>query len=114
MKIFNAIRFPYVFLGLLAFVVLSVPPAEAQQNWRATVGGENSDMGKQALAFLPNEIWIHVSDSVTWTFTSDLIHTLTFLTAGQLYPPFTVGCPGFSTGTATFDGSTCVTTPPQV
>ena len=104
-----------IFLGILACAVLAIPRVvQAQVNWHATVGGESSDMGKQALAFLPNEIWIHVGDSITWTFTSDLIHTLTFLTPGQLYPPFTVGCPGFSTGTATFDGSTCVTTPPQV
>jgi plastocyanin len=104
-----------IFFGILACAVLAIPRVvQAQVNWRATVGGESSDMGKQALAFLPNEIWIHVGDSITWTWTSDLIHTLTFLTPGQLFPPFTVGCPGFSTGTATFDGSTCVTTPPQV
>ena len=41
--------------------------ARAQQNWRASIGGETKDLGKQASAFLPNEIWIHVRDSITWT-----------------------------------------------
>jgi plastocyanin len=93
-----------IFLGILAWAFL-VSPSVANAQWRATVGGESSEMGKQALAFLPNEIWIHVGDSITWTFRSDLIHTLTFLTPGQLFPSFQVGCPGFSAGTASFDGS---------
>ena len=38
-------------------------------------------------------------------------HTITFLTDGQIRPPFDVGCPGFSTGSAVFDGSSCVTSP---
>ena len=65
------------------------------------------------MAFLPNEIWIHEGDSISWTFATDEIHTLTFLTAMQVRPPFPVGCPGFSSTPATFDGSTCVTTPPS-
>ncbi len=44
----------------------------------------------------------------------DEIHTLTFLAADQVRPFFGEGCPGFSTDPATFDGSTCVTTPPMV
>lgn len=44
----------------------------------------------------------------------DEIHTISFLLAGQVRPPFVVGCPGFSFGAAIFDGSTCVTTPPIV
>jgi len=115
MKNFNAIRFPHVFLGLVALAVLSFPRiVEAQQNWNAKVGAETPGMGRQALAFLPNEIWIHAGDSVTWTFNSDEIHTVSFLVVGQIFPPFPVGCPGFSFGVASFDGSTCVTTPPSV
>jgi plastocyanin len=115
MKNFNAIRFPHVFLGLVALAALSFPQTvEAQQNWNAKVGAETRDMGRQALAFLPNEIWIHAGDSITWTFNSDEIHTVSFLVVGQIFPPFPVGCPGFSFGVATFDGSTCVTTPPSV
>lgn len=115
MRVFNSIRFSHVSLSLLILAFLSVPRTiRAQQNWHATVGAQSDDMAKQALAFLPNEIWIHAGNTITWTFQSDEIHTLTFLTPGQVEPSFQVGCPGFSTGTATFDGSSCVTTPPMV
>lgn len=115
MSSFNVIRFPHLLLGLVALAVIAFPrSAEAQQTWSAKVGAESHDMGRQALAFLPNEIWIHAGDSVTWTFDSDEIHTVSFLVVGQIFPQFQVGCPGFSFGVATFDGSTCVTTPPSV
>src|SRR6185437_2917041 len=113
MKHFSAS--PHLLLGLVALAVLSFPRTlNAQQNWHAKVGAETPNMGRQALAFLPNEIWIHAGDSVTWTFNSDEIHTVTFLVVGQIFPPFPVGCPGFSFGAASFDGSTCITTPPSV
>lgn len=115
MKKFNAIRFPHVLVGLLALAVLGLTQTvAAQQNWHAKVGAQTPDMGRQALAFLPNEMWIHAGDSITWTFNSDEIHTVSFLVVGQIFPPFPVGCPGFSFGVASFDGSTCVTTPPAV
>jgi plastocyanin len=82
--------------------------------WHATVGAQSKDKGRQALAFLPNEIWIHVGDSIAWTFNADDIHTVTLLTDGQVRPPFPVGCPGFSPSGASFDGSTCVTSPPFI
>ena len=45
----------------------------------------------------------------------DEIHTVSFLRDGQTRLPFPVGCPGFVGGpSASFDGSTCVTTPPIV
>jgi len=115
MNTFKATRLSVVFLGLVALAVLSFPlTVDAQQNWHVKAGAETPDMGRQALAFLPNEIWIHAGDSITWTFDSDEIHTVAFLVVGQIFPPFPVGCPGFSFGVATFDGSTCVTTPPSV
>ena len=92
---------------------LALASADAAQ-WNATVGAQSNDKGGQALAFLPNEIWIHAGDSITWKFDADEIHTVTFLRADQERPPFFVGCPGFSSDPATFDGSTCVTTPPLV
>jgi len=92
---------------------LALVSADAAQ-WNATVGAQSNDKGFQALAFLPNEIWIHAGDSITWKFDADEIHTVTFLKADQERPPFFVGCPGFSSNPATFDGSTCVTTPPLV
>ena len=36
------------------------------------------------------------------------------LTAKQIFPAFQVGCPGFILPVATFDGSTCISTPPTV
>jgi plastocyanin len=102
-------------LAALVLVVMSFSHnLYAEQNWHAKVGAETPNMGRQALAFLPNEMWVHAGDSVTWTFNSDEIHTLSLLVVGQIFPPFPVGCPGFSFGSATFDGSTCVTTPPMV
>ena len=115
MKNLNAIRFPHLLVGLVALAVLTFSQTvAAQQNWHAKVGAETPSMGRQALAFLPNEIWIHAGDSVIWTFNSDEIHTVSFLVVGQIFPPFPVGCPGFSFGAASFDGSTCVTTVPSV
>jgi len=96
-----------VFLALLATPLFGT-------QWHATVGAQSKDKGRQALAFLPNEIWIHVGDSIAWTFNADDIHTVTFLTDGQVRPPFPVGCPGFSPSGASFDGSTCVTSPPFI
>jgi plastocyanin len=100
------------FRWLLMLGILIVPQlVEAQ--WRATVGAQTSDKGVQALAFLPNEIWIHAGDSVTWTFETDEPHTVSFLKSGQTRLAYQVGCPGFSPdGSATFDGSTCLTTAP--
>lgn len=100
----------WTFAVLTAFAL----PLAAQQNWQARVGAETPGMGRQALAFLPNEMWIHAGDSITWSFNSDEIHTVSFLVVGQPFPSFAVGCPGYSVGAASFDGSTCVTTPPFV
>jgi plastocyanin len=68
----------------LLFAVLIVPQvlcglASASQTWRATVGAQSNDKGHQALAFLPNEIWIHAGDSITWRFDVDEVHTVTFV-----------------------------------
>ena len=98
----------------LLLLVLLIVPQMARAQWTATVGAQSNDKGFQALAFLPNEIWIHAGESITWTFGADEIHTLTLLKADQTRPFFLEGCPGFSTDPATFDGSTCVTTPPMV
>ncbi|HEV2696900.1 MAG TPA: plastocyanin/azurin family copper-binding protein [Terriglobales bacterium] len=101
-------RVAAIFFTLLAFV----PALSAQ--WQAAVGAQSEDKGRQVVAFLPNELWIHVGDSIQWNVKADEIHTITLLTAGQVRPPFPVGCPGFSFGPAIFDGSTCVSTPPMV
>ena len=108
------LRFRVACLILALSAVFPLCAAHAQKQWHATVGAQGDGKGHQALAFLPNEIWIHAGDSITWTFDVDEIHTVTFLRADQVRPPFFVGCPGFSSDPATFDGSTCVTTPPLV
>lgn len=113
MKAFHSIQLSPVLLALLALAALPlVPTAQAQQNWRAAVGAQSDDKAQQALAFLPTELWIHAGDTITWTAGADEIHTVTFLTATQIYPSFQVGCPGFTPSDSSFDGSTCVSTPP--
>ena len=98
---------------VMVFTLLAFVPAFGA-DWQATVGAQDETKGRQVVAFLPNELWIHVGESVQWIVKADEIHTITFLTAGQVRPPFAVGCPGFSVGAAIFDGSTCVSTPPMV
>jgi plastocyanin len=100
-------------LWILLLAALMVPKV-LQAQWQVTVGAETGNQGGQALAFLPNEIWIHVGDDITWTFNAGEIHTVTFLTADQVRPAFADGCPGFTASPASFDGSTCLTTPPLV
>jgi plastocyanin len=113
MKLLNSRHFRVVVWTLVIIVALAAPQAlRAQHHWKAVVGGQNTSKSHQALAFLPNEIWIHAGDSITWTQKADDIHTVTFLTAKQIFPAFQVGCPGFNFPAASFDGSTCVTAPP--
>jgi plastocyanin len=96
---------------MLMVAVLGIPRS-LQAQWQATVGAQSEDLARQAFAFLPNEMWIHSGDSITWTFATDEPHTVTFLLTGQLRPPYQLGCPGFSSGFAVFDGTACVTTGP--
>src|SRR5215467_4275934 len=96
-------------LRLMLLAGLLLLPQLLAAQWNATVGSESDDLGRQGLAFLPNEIWIHAGDSITWTVAAAEPHTVTFLTDGQIRPPFNVGCPGFFTGSAIFDGSSCIT-----
>ena len=77
------------------------------ESWRLTVGAQSPDQAVQALAFLPNEIWIHAGDSITWSFPAP-DHSVTFLKPRQARPTFQVGCPGTTPDGSTFDGSTCV------
>jgi plastocyanin len=83
--------------------------------WQATVGAESDDRGNQALAFLPNEMWIYAGDSIRWTFPTHERHTTTFLTASQTRPAnfgpvfgVGIGCPGATPDGASFDGTSCV------
>jgi plastocyanin len=112
MRYFKSNPFSAACIVIIAVASLSAfpPRAFAQQDWKATVGGQSKDKGRQAEAFLPNEFWIHAGDKITWTFASGDTHTVTFLLVGQPFPSnFTTGCPGFSASGAAFDGTTCVT-----
>lgn len=109
MKIRKTFQTRCVFAAFLAAVLGFSTAVQAQKNWNATVGGQSADMSKQAVAFLPDEIWIHAGDSITWTFNTGDIHTVTFLTTGQIYPfDQTQGCPPITPSGSSFDGSSCV------
>lgn len=105
------------FLGLCALLIALVVPGTAlADTWQLQAGAESPNREKQALAFLPNEIWIHVGDSIRWIFPTHERHTVTFLKPGQTRPPafgptfgVLVGCPGVTPDESSFDGSTCVT-----
>ena len=106
-------RIPWLCALLLA---LLAPDSALADTWQLQAGAESRDRGRQALAFLPNEIWIHAGDSIRWTFPTHERHTLTFLTPGQTRPPafgpvfgILVGCPGVTPDGSSFDGTACVT-----
>jgi plastocyanin len=114
----TSIRCSVVFCCVAVVAALIAPPAirVASAQVQVTAGAESSDMGKQALAFLPSELWVHVNDSVTWTFPAAEIHTVTFLK--QNASPQQVrlarpgmpggGCPGTTPDGSSVNGSTCV------
>src|SRR6476646_7241086 len=78
----------------VAFALL-IFPVVTQAQWHTTLGAQSGDKSRQALAFLPNEIWIHAGEDITWTSKADDIHTVTFLITNQIRPPFTFGCAPF-------------------
>jgi len=109
MKLLNSIQSQSVCRWMFVLATLVLPQI-VQAQWHASVGAQNSSMSRQVLAFLPNEMWIHAGDSITWTVFSDEIHTVSFLVSGQTRLPFQVGCPGFTPNDSSFDGTHCVST----
>ncbi len=98
-------------VAMLMFVAATQVVPAAAQNTHAIVGAQSTDKGRQGLAFLPNELWVHVGDSVRWTFVTDEIHTVSFLRtipSHQIRPPFPVGCPGTTPDGSSFTGAACV------
>jgi plastocyanin len=98
-------------------IALLVQCSALADTWQLQAGAESPDRGRQTLAFLPNEVWIHAGDSIRWTFPTHERHTITFLKPGQTRPPafgpifgIPVGCPGLTPDGSSFDGSACVTT----
>jgi plastocyanin len=105
----SSLRWMFLFTVLIVPQVLwgvASASATTPQTWFATVGAQSRDKGRQALAFLPNEIWIHVNDFITWTIDVDEPHTITFLTDGETRPPFTAA--PSSPPPVTFNGSNAV------
>ena len=89
-------------------IALGLPLSAWADTWQLQVGAQDAGRALQALAFLPNEIWIHAGDSITWTFRANEIHTVTFLTPGQVRPSRQVGCPGATPDFSVSDGKSCV------
>jgi plastocyanin len=106
---------------LLALALIAIP-INSQGQWKARAGAELPDCmhggagddllasgcaTAQAMAFVPNELWIHQNDTVTWTMATDEAHTVTFLSqplpaapggpypAAQQRPSNAVGCTAF-------------------
>ena len=105
--------------ALMCLMVGAIAAPHANAQWQAHAGAQNHDMGRQALAFFPNEMWIHAGDGITWTFDANEIHTVTFLVTGEVQPPFPVGCPpgpppGITPDGSSFDGTSCVNAGPSV
>ena len=99
---------------LMAGVAATTVEAE---EWQARAGAETPDRGSQALAFLPNEFWIHAGDSIRWTFPTHERHTITFLTPGEVRPAafgstfgVPIACPGagVTPDESSCTGSSCV------
>ena len=117
MKTTNSHRFSTLIQSALVLAVLVLPQLTQAKTWQAITGAQSNDQGRQALAFLPNEVWIHAGDQITWTFPTEEIHTVTFLKQNtspqQVRPPRPGlpggGCPGTTPDKSNFDGSTCVT-----
>ena len=71
---------------MLILAVMTMPKGvKAGQLWHVKMGAESSDMSRQAMAFLPTEMWIYAGDSVEWTSGTHANHTVTFLKPGT--PP---------------------------
>ncbi len=101
-------RISRVFRWMAIVPVLVIPHVVQATQWQVTVGAQSKDKGHQALAFLPNEIWIHAGDSITWTFPVPEPHSVTFLKPGQERPSVVSGCPGATPNDSPFDDSACV------
>lgn len=95
-------------MGFICVPLFLMPALVQAQDWHVQVGAQSKDLGKQVIAFLPNEVWIHAGDSVAFTVATDEPHTVTFLTPDQVRPPFPVGCPGTTPSGSPEDGLSCV------
>jgi len=99
-------------MGFICVPLFLMPALVQAQDWKVQVGAQSQDKGRQVIAFLPNELWIHAGDSVGFTVATDEPHTVTFFTPGEVRQPFPVGCPDLPSGTTPSggpeDGKSCV------
>jgi plastocyanin len=93
---------------VLPLAGLIMPQAVQGATWQAIAGAQSADMGRQALAFLPNEMWVHAGDSITWTRAPNETHTVTFLTPDQLLPAGPHQNDVITPDGSSFDGSSFV------
>src|SRR5260370_10665050 len=61
-------------IAMMAVVIAS--PGVHAAAWTAAAGAQTNNKGKQALAFLPNEMWIRAGDAITWKVDTDEVHTM--------------------------------------
>ena len=54
-----------VVAGAILLVAVATGTAQATE-WQAWAGSQSRDSGSQALAFLPNELWIHIRQPVCY------------------------------------------------
>jgi plastocyanin len=66
--------------------------AAPARNDSVLVGSENTALGVSIMSFFPQNITIHVGDTVTWIANSHEIHTVTFL-AGEPLPEVIIPAP---------------------
>jgi len=125
MKPFDVVRVSRIFLWMSVLAVLIVPQAAkaTSQTWQASVGAQSKDAGRQAMAFLPNELWIYQNDSITWTSKAGEGHTVSFLKLPEppaMRPSMGAGCTGGGQGGtspttpngSSYDGTECVNSGP--
>jgi plastocyanin len=110
-RFLTTIRFSTLFCYTLALTALIAAEPVQAAVWNADVGVQSTDEGNQGLGFLPSELWIHAGDSIAWRFPTAELHTVSFLTAGQIRPPFlpvNVGCLGTTPDGSSVTGAACV------
>ena len=117
-EILTKIQKPLLWSAMAAVMMAGVGTTKLHaKEWQALAGTETPDRGSQALAFLPNELWIQAGDSIRWTFPTHERHTLTFLTPGEIRPAafgttfgIPIACPGVGVTPdgSSFNGTSCV------
>ena len=81
--------FVILMFGLVGFTLTA---ANTSQNYTVWVGAEDVSKAVSIATFFPQEVSIHVGDSITWMANSHEIHTVTFL-AGADIPDLLIPAP---------------------